>query len=460
MASEATKMDKIVSLAKQRGFVFPSSEIYGGLANVYDYGPLGAELLKNLREMWWNTFVHGRRDVVGLESQILMHPRVWEASGHVEGFSDPQIDCKECKHRFRADHLVEQGMPDIDPDEFDNAGLEELVQSNEIKCPNCGAYDWTGVRDFNLLFDTHIGSTADETNKVYLRPETAQGMYVQFKNVLDSTRATVPFGIGQIGKVFRNEITKGKFIFRTLEFEQMELQYFIHEDEWKEQFEEWRMQVEKWYTQVLNIDQAKFRWRPHHPDKLAHYAKQAEDYEYEFSTGFAEVSGLHYRTDFDLKTHQEHSGQSLEYQDRHSDEKYIPHVVESTYGITRNLLMLLDHAYTEEQVGDETRTVLRLPTWAAPYKVAVLPLSKKEELTVVAEPLADELSQRFSVDYDVTQSIGKRYRRQDEIGTPLCVTVDFDSLEDKQVTIRERDTMQQDRVPLDSLVDVLEEKLS
>jgi glycyl-tRNA synthetase len=451
------QMEKIVSLAKRRGFVFPSSEIYGGLANVYDYGPLGVELLNNIRKLWWQTFIHQRADVVGIESQILMHPKVWEASGHVAGFHDPQIDCKNCRHRFRADHLVADKVKGIKTDDYDNAGLETLIKDKKIKCPNCGKQDWTKVREFNLMFTTQLGFLAGEQETVYLRPETAQGMYTLFKNVLDSTRQKVPFGIAQTGKAFRNEVTKGKFIFRTLEFEQMELQYFIQEKDWKKSFKNWQEQIEHWYTKILGISKNKFKWVPHHPDKLAHYAKKAEDYEYEFSTGFDEVSGLHYRTDFDLKTHQEHSGQKLEVRDEKTKESFIPHVVESTYGLNRNLLMLLDHAYTQEK----DRVVLKLPSRLAPYKVAVFPLlANKPKLVKKACQIYDELKTKFVTTWDARGNIGKRYYYQDEIGTPFCVTVDFESLDDKKVTVRDRDTMEQERVSIAELQSYFEEKLS
>lgn len=453
--SNDTKMQDIVALAKRRGFVYLSSEIYGGLASVYDYGPQGAELLRNIRQSWWDYFIHKKSNVVGLESSIFMHPDVWKASGHVDGFHDPLIDCKSCKSRFRADHLVEGAMPNVDGDDYDNEGLTKLIKDNKIVCPNCGKNDWTEVRNFNLMFKTELGATSAGDSIVYLRPETAQGMFVQFKNVMDTNRLKIPFGIGQIGKAFRNEITKGKFVFRMLEFEQMELQYFIQENDWETSFETWRKEIETWYTKVLGIDPKKFTWKPHNPDKLAHYAKKAEDYEYEYSWGHDEVSGLHYRTDFDLSTHQKHSGKKLEIQDSEGSF-FTPHVIESTFGVNRVLLMILTDAYTKE----ESRTVLKLAPNMAPYKAAIFPLlGNKDELIEKARGLYDRLSTEFNVAWDDRGNIGKRYLSQDEIGTPFCITVDFDSLEDDAVTVRDRDSMKQERVAIAKLNDYLSKKL-
>lgn len=449
-------MDEVVALAKRRGFVYPSSEIYGGLANVYDYGPMGAELMMNIRDLWWEHFVHRRADVVGLESMILMHPTVWKASGHVDGFNEPQIDCKNCKNRFRTDHLVSDSVKGIDPDDYDNEGLDKLIAKNKIKCPVCGKHDWTQTREFNAMFETHVGVLEKGKSKVYLRPETAQGMYVQFKNILDSTRQKVPFGIAQIGKAFRNEITKGKYVFRTLEFEQMELQYFIKEERWKKEFEVWRTEIEKWYTDILGVNKSKFSWKPHHEDKLAHYAKKAEDYHYTFPWGTDEVSGLHYRTDFDLSTHQKYSKQNHAVVDVESGESYIPHVIESTYGLNRNLLMLMIDAYVKE----EDRTIMKFPSKVAPFKVAVFPLlANKPKLVSRAKKIFESLSTDYHSAWDARGNIGKRYLSQDEIGTPFCVTVDFQSLEDDTVTVRDRDTTKQDRVSIDKLSKYLQNKL-
>jgi glycyl-tRNA synthetase len=456
MSSNKVSMDEVVALAKRRGFIYQSSDIYGGLANVYDYGPMGAELLRNIRDAWWKHFIQQKEDVVGIESMILMHPDVWKASGHVDGFSEPQVDCKSCQNRFRTDHLIADNMKDVDPDDYDYEGLDKLIKKHKIKCPVCGKFDWTKSRDFNLLMETSIGVLEGGKKKVYLRGETAQGMYVQFKNVLDTTRQKVPFGIAQVGKAFRNEITKGKYIFRTLEFEQMELQYFIREEAWKKEFEVWRREIEQWYTKVLAIDKKKFSWKPHHPDKLAHYAKKAEDYYYNFPWGGDEVSGLHYRTDFDLSTHQKHSGAKLTVLDNESGEVYTPHVVESTYGLNRNLLMVLIDAYNKES----DRVVMKFSPVVAPYKVAVFPLlANKPELVKKAKELFDRLKIKYHTAWDARGNIGKRYAAQDEIGTPFCITIDFDTLEDDAVTIRDRDTTKQERVSVDKIGDYLQNKL-
>lgn len=442
-------LNKIVSLCKRRGFVFQSSEIYGGLRNVYDYGPLGVELLNNIKSLWWGFFVTKRSNVVGINSQVLMHPKVWEASGHVAGFSDPLIECKSCHSRLRADHVVSAKLPNIDTDSYDNPGLEKLIKDNKIECLICGEFNWDSIKDFNLMFKTTLGSTSDDIdNKLYLRPETAQGMFVQFNNVLDSTRLKIPFGIAQIGKAFRNEITKGKFIFRTLEFTQMELQYFINEGSWESDFELWRKNIENWYINVLGISKNSFSWKPH--SKLSHYAKAAEDYMYKFSWGFDEVSGLHYRTDFDLKTHEKNSGQKIKYRDPQTQEEFTPHDIESTFGLDRNLLMLLDYYYTEE----ENRIVLKLPHNLAPYRVAVFPLVKnKPDIVKKAKEVFDSLVESgLNVAWDDRGNIGKRYLSQDEIGTPKCVTVDYQTLEDNTVTVRDRDTTEQVRVKIEDIV--------
>lgn len=453
MAEELTKFQKIVSLAKRRGFIYLSSEIYGGLASVYDYGPMGIELMRNIKDLWWKNFIHKRPDIEGMESMILMHPTVWKASGHVDGFSDPMIDCKECRARYRADHLIEEAVAGINCDDFDNAGLTKIVSDNKIKCPNCGKQNWTEVRNFNLLFETHVGSVSDDKSTVYLRGETAQGQFVQFKNILDSSRQKIPFGIAQIGKAFRNEITKGKFVFRTLEFEQMEIEYFIKESMWEKSYEDWRKDIENWYFKVLGIPAEKFKWKPHHPDKLAHYAKKAEDLEYNFSTGFGEVSGLHYRTDFDLGTHQKYSGADMTVLDQETNTKFLPHVIEATFGMNRNLYMLLDAAYFED--GD--RVLLKFDKKVAPYKAAVFPLVRnKEEIVNKAKEVFEGLIDAgISVDWDDRGNIGKRYLSQDEIGTPSCITVDYQTLEDGTVTVRDRDTTEQKRVRVEDLKPIL-----
>ncbi|MFA5995272.1 MAG: glycine--tRNA ligase [Patescibacteria group bacterium] len=426
-------LEKILALCKQRGFVFPGSAIYGGLANTWDYGPLGAQLRMNIKRAWWQAVVEQRADMVGLDGAILMNPKVWEASGHVATFHDPLVECKQCKQRFRADQI----------------GSRDVV-CNVSTCPNCGG-ELTAPRNFNLMFQTSIGPVQEEGSKVYLRPETAQAMFVNFKNVLNSTRARLPFGIAQIGKAFRNEITPGNFIFRTLEFEQMEIEYFMEEPDWQIHFTAWQDWMKAWAKQI-GIDTTKLHELEVPAEERAHYSKRTVDFEFDFPFGRKELWGLAYRTNFDLTNHQKQSGEKLEYTDPEDNKrKFIPHVVEPTFGVDRTLLALLISAYAEEAVNGETRTVLRFTKTMAPYQIAILPLSKKTELTNIAKPLFNQLVKRWRCDYDETQSIGKRYRRQDEIGTPYCVTIDFDSLTDQAVTVRERDSMQQVRLPLKQL---------
>ncbi|HEY8343948.1 MAG TPA: glycine--tRNA ligase [Bacillota bacterium] len=436
MANEVqatTTMEKIVSLAKRRGFIFPSSEIYGGLNSCWDYGPLGVELKNNVKRAWWKANVQERDDLVGLDASILMHPRVWEASGHLEGFTDPLVDCKNCKQRFRADHLTTE------------------------RCPECGG-ELTEARNFNLMFKTYLGPVEESAAIVYLRPETAQGIFVNFQNVLTTTRKKLPFGVAQIGKSFRNEITPGNFTFRTREFEQMEIEYFVKPGTDEEFYKQWIEDRFKWYLD-LGISPERLRIRPHDPDELAHYAKGCSDIEYYFPMGWSELEGIANRTDFDLKRHSEYSGNKLEVFDQETNEHYIPYVIEPSAGADRATLAFLLDAYTEEPDKDEIRVVLRLHPALAPYKVGVLPLSRKEPLVNLAKEITAKLRRYWMTDYDDAKSIGRRYRRQDEIGTPYCVTVDFDSLEDQAVTIRDRDTMEQARVPIAELVTVLREKL-
>jgi len=423
-------MDKLVSLSKRRGFIFQSSEIYGGINSCYDYGPLGVEMKKNIRELWWKSMVYERDDVEGLDASILMHPRVWEASGHVEGFTDPLVDCKECKMRWRADQIdVSKG------------------------CPNCGG-ELTEPRMFNLMFKTHMGPVEDEASVVYLRPETAQGIYVNFHNVCEASRQKVPFGIAQIGKAFRNEITPGNFIFRTREFEQMEMQYFVKPGTDEEWFLYWKERRMEWY-QRLGIRPEKLRFHEHGPNELAHYAKAAFDIEYEFPFGWSEIEGIHNRTDFDLKRHQEYAGKDLRYFDQEAGEKYLPYVVETSTGVDRLMLTALVDAYEEE----EERVVLRLKPQIAPIKAAVFPLVKKDGLPDVAHTIVDSLRKDFKVFYDESGSVGRRYRRQDEAGTPFCITVDHQTLEDGTVTVRDRDSMEQTRISKDQVLKFLQEKL-
>jgi glycyl-tRNA synthetase len=431
-------IDTIVNLCKRRGIVFPSSEIYGGLRSAYDWGPLGVELKRNVKEQWWRAMVHLRDDVVGLESSILMSPKVWEASGHVNTFTDPLVECTNCHKRFRADH-IDMAKP----------------------CPNCGqGPTWTEPRQFNLMFNTHMGPVADSAHVIYLRPETAQGMFVDFLTVQQASRKKIPFGIAQQGKSFRNEITPANFIFRTREFEQMEMEYFVKPGTDEEWHDYWLKERMNWYLD-LGMRKESLRLREHTPDELSHYAKRTFDIEYNFpGMGWLELEGIANRTDYDLKAHSEHSGEDLSYYDSENDERFVPFVIEPAVGVERPALAFLIDAYREEEAPTaegkvEKRTVLRLDKRLAPTKVAVLPLSKHADLVPVAEAVADRIRPHLVTDFDVTGSIGRRYRRQDEVGTPFCVTVDFDSLSDDQVTVRDRDSMEQERVPIEGLVEYL-----
>lgn len=433
-------LSTLVSLCKRRGFIFQSSEIYGGLNSCWDYGPLGANYKFKVKMAWWKAMTR-RQDIVGIDASILMHPTVWKASGHVDGFSDPLVDCKKCRNRFRADTAVVNG---------------------KITCPSCHSTDVTEPRNFNLMFKTFMGPLEDDANVVYLRPETAQGIFVNFENVATSMRKKIPFGIAQIGKSFRNEITPGNFTFRTREFEQMEMQYFVKPGTDSEWYEKWREERRAFFRRIGFRDE-KLRFKPH--DKLAHYAKAAVDIEYEFPFGWNEIEGIHNRSDFDLSQHQKFSGKKLEYFDEASKEKFIPYVIETAVGCDRLALAMLCDVYREETApsseGDgDVRVVMGFQPQFAPVQVAVLPLSKKQPLQDLAIKLRDDLAQDYDADYDETASIGKRYRRQDEIGTPLCVTVDFDSLEDQKVTVRHRDKMTQDRVALDQIKNYIQDKLT
>ncbi|AEE90835.1 Glycine--tRNA ligase [Tepidanaerobacter acetatoxydans Re1] len=450
-------MNKIVSLCKRRGFIFQGSEIYGGLANTWDYGPLGIELKRNVKDYWWKKVVHERDDVVGLDSAILMHPKVWEASGHVAGFNDALIDCKQCKSRFRADHLIEDSL-NIHVEGKSVQELTEIIHDNKIKCPTCGSVAWTEARVFNLMFKTYQGVTEDSSSIVYLRPETAQGIFVNFKNVLDSCRMKLPFGIAQIGKSFRNEITPGNFTFRTREFEQMELEFFVKPGDDQEWFEYWRQFMVDFFVS-LGVKKENLRLRDHSPEELSHYSKGTTDLEYKFPFGWGELWGVANRTDYDLSRHMEYSGKSLTYFDPKENKQIVPYVVEPSLGADRAILAVLCDAYDEEEVQGDTRVVLHLKPEIAPIKCAVLPLSKKEPLEELACKVYHDLKKYYHMEYDNTGSIGKRYRRQDEIGTPFAVTIDFDSLEDNKVTIRDRDTMQQDRIEINQVRDYLKEKL-
>ena len=458
-------MEKVVQLAKARGFVFPGSDIYGGLANSWDYGPLGAQLKNNIRDAWWKYFVTSRTDMVGLDSAILMNPRVWESSGHTANFNDAQVDCKNCKKRLRADHLIEDNIKDAKVEGLSMEDLTKLIVDNKIACPNCGARDFTEARRFNLLFKTSIGKLEDAREAVYLRGELAQGMFVDFPQIVKAVRPRLPFGIAQIGKVFRNEITPGNFTFRTLEFDLMEFEYFIRPETWEQTFEYWMKEMKE-FAAFVGVDMSRVRQREHTQDELSHYSKRTADLEFQTPFGWKEMFGCAYRTDFDLRNHAEQSGKELRYTDPVTNEKFFPHVVEPTFGLTRLMLMIMLSAYTEEQVGTakegetETRVVMKFPRHIAPIQVAVLPLSKKEELAKPARELQATLAKKFITTYDETQSIGKRYRRQDEIGTPFCITVDFDTLNDQAVTVRDRDTMQQERIKIAELPAYLSAKFS
>jgi glycyl-tRNA synthetase len=434
--NDTSLFDKIVNLSKRRGFVFPSAEIYGGFRSTYDYGPIGVLLLRNVKDAWWRSMVQMRDDIVGLDAAILSPPAIWEASGHLANFTDPLVDCKVCNERFRLDKLEDPHT-----------------------CPNCNSKDsFTEARQFNLMFKTFAGPLAESGAEVYLRPETAQGMFVDFANVLQTSRKKPPFGIAQIGKSFRNEITPGNFVFRTREFEQMEMEYFVPPDEAPKYYEYWCTERYQWYLD-LGIPADKLRLRPHDEDELSHYSSGTSDVEFLFPWGWDELEGIANRGDYDLTQHAKASGEKLDYFDPATNTRYTPHVIEPAAGATRTMMAFLLSAYDEEEVRGELRTVLRLHHRLAPYKVAVLPLSKKDTLTPVARQVLKSIQPHFMCDYDETQNIGKRYRRQDELGTPYCVTVDFDSLEDDAVTVRERDSMEQDRVPIAGLLTYLRERL-
>ena len=435
--NDETLFEKVVNLSKRRGFIFQSAEIYGGFRSTYDYGPIGVQLLRNVKDQWWRTMVQLRHDVVGLDASILSPPAVWEASGHLTNFSDPLVDCKECGARHRQDKLEDPNV-----------------------CPSCNSVgSFTEAREFNLMFKTQAGPVVDTSAEVYLRPETAQGMFMNFANVLNTSRKKPPFGIAQIGKSFRNEITPGNFVFRTREFEQMEMEFFVPPNEAPEWYEYWCKERHNWYLD-LGIPEDKLRLREHDADELSHYSAATADIEFLFPWGWDELEGVANRTDFDLKKHAEASGSRLEYHDPNSDERYTPYVIEPAAGATRAAMAFLMAAYDEEEVNDDTRTVLRLDPRIAPYKVAVLPLSKKPELIGPSQEVLEILQPQWMCDYDQTQAIGRRYRRQDEIGTPYCVTIDFDTLDDQAVTVRERDTMTQERIPIAGLVDYLSEQIN
>ena len=435
------------------GFYFQGSEIYGGLSNTWDYGPLGSELKSNIRKMWWKKFVQESPTNVGIDAAILMNPKVWEATGHVQTFNDPLIDCKHCKQRFRADQLIEAEFPDAPVTSMTNDQMMEFIRNNHVKCPNCGSENFTDIRQFNMMFKTHIGVTEDSKSVVYLRPETAQGVFVNFKNVLRTTRRKLPIGICNVGKAFRNEITPGQMTFRTREFDQMEMEFFCKPGEDLEWFAHWKKKCLE-FVELLGINEENLRYRDHDPEELAFYSKATTDIEYLFPFGWGEVWGIADRTDYDLNRHMKYSGESLEYLDPETNEKFVPYCIEPSVGLDRLVLMTLCDAYDEEELENgETRIVMHLNPAVAPIKAAVLPLSKK--LEGKARDVQEILCKYLPVVYDDTGSIGKRYRRQDAIGTPFCVTIDFDSLEDNAVTIRERDSMTQVRMPIEKLVEYL-----
>jgi len=468
-------LDTIVSLSKRRGFIFQSSEVYGGLSAVYDYGPLGVELKRNVSERWWRAMVYRHDNIEGIDAAILMHPTVWKASGHVDAFNDPLIDDKASNMRYRADQLIEghidklrrKGKDDeadrvyerlveaLNADDMPKA-LHTVIIEEEIRGPDSGAFDWTDVRQFNLMFETHIGPASDSEHKVYLRPETAQGIFVQYQNVRETARLAIPFGIAQIGKAFRNEIVARQFVFRMREFEQMEMQYFVKPGDQLEAYEEWSAKRMQWHVDN-GVRPSKLRW--HHHEKLAHYADAAQDVQYEFPMGWQEVEGIHSRTDYDVRRHQEFSGKKMEYFDPQAQERYIPYVVETSVGLDRTILMILCDAYREEEVDGDERTVLKLHPELAPYTAAIFPLVKKEGMPEIAHRIEEDLRKQFNVFYDEKGSVGKRYRRMDEAGTPFCITVDGDTLDDDTVTVRDRDSMQQDRIPAANVRRYIEDRI-
>src|ERR1700754_1139174 len=478
MANDSGKFQAIISHSKEYGFIFPSSEIYDGLSAVYDYGQNGSELKKNIKDHWWKSMTQLHENIVGIDAAIFMHPTTWKASGHVDGFSDPMIDNKDSKKRYRVDHLIEARIDELEKDgkkteaetmqaEMDRllaagdlAGLKQLIEVNKIKCGISGTSNWTEVREFNLMFSTQLGSVTEEASEIYLRPETAQGIFVNFLNVQKTGRMKIPFGIAQIGKAFRNEIVARQFIFRMREFEQMEMQFFIRPGTQKQWYEYWKETRMKWHL-TLGVPQDKYRFHDH--IKLAHYADAACDIEYEFPFGFKEVEGIHSRTDFDLKNHQEYSKKKLQYFDPEINQNYIPYVVETSIGLDRTILMVLSEAFMEEDLSTpekpDSRVVLKFPPKLAPIKLAVLPLLKKDGLPEIARQIMDSCKPHFRCFYEEKDAIGRRYRRMDAIGTPFCVTVDHQSKEDQTVTIRYRDSMQQERVPISAIAGIVGEQI-
>jgi glycyl-tRNA synthetase len=460
---ENNLMEKIMSLCKRRGFIFPSSEIYGGLANSWDFGPLGVQMKNNIKNEWWRFFVSNRLDILGIDSSIIINSDVWEASGHVSGFSDPLIECKDCHRRFRIDHLIgEENYKKIE--KLSEKEKKEGLLNFNIKCPNCGKKSFTDPRNFNLMMKTFLGPVNDESGLAYLRPETAQGIFINFNNIVDSSRKKIPFGIAQIGKAFRNEITPGNYIFRTREFEQMEIEYFINQpkkdSDWQIFFEEWREEMNKWIS-YLGIKKENVKEVDVKKEDLAHYSKKTIDFEYNFPFGLKELYGLAYRTDFDLKNHEHFSKKNTKYKDQLTGEEYWPHVIEPTFGVERTLLAVLVESFKEEKINDDTRVVMKFPLWIAPIKASILPLVKNNpNIIKKSKEIYSLIKEKFICDYDESGTIGKRYRRQDEIGTPFAITIDFDSLDNDDVTVRDRDTMTQERVRVKDLEKYLSNKIN
>ena len=452
-------MEEIVALAKRRGFIYPSSDIYGGLANSWDFGHYGTLLKNNIRDLWWKTFVLDREDMVGLDASIMLNAKVWEASGHVTGFTDSLIDCKNCHFRTRADHLIENKVEGIKVEGLSVGELTRLVKEHGISCPKCGKKDFTDVRKFNLLFETKMGIIEGDKSTLYLRGEIAQGIFLNFKNVINTMRVSLPFGIAQQGKAFRNEITMGQFVHRTMEFDLMEFEYFIRPEAWEKTFEYWKEEIWK-FTQSLGLKEKSLRWREHEEFERSHYSKRTMDVEYRYPFGWKEMFGIAYRTDFDLKNHMKNSGKDLSYSDPLTKETLIPHVVEPTFGLSRLTGIVLTDAFVKEEVNGKERFVLKLNPKIAPIKAAIFPLQKDEKLVLVARKLFASLKKQYVVEYDNRGNIGKMYRRQDEIGTPYCITVDYQTLEDRTVTIRERDTMKQERISMDKVSDVVAERIT
>lgn len=451
-------MEEIIALAKRRSLFYPSSMIYGGLANSWDFGHYGTLLKNNIRDLWIKRFVTDRSDMIMVDASIILNPKVWEASGHVAGFSDALVDCKNCKTRTRADHLIENKFKDIKVEGLPVEKLTEIIRTNKLKCPKCGSLDLTEVRKFNLLFETKIGLVEEAKSKAYLRGELAQGIFMNFKQAVDTMRVRLPFGIASVGVCFRNEITLGQGVFRTLQFDLMEFEYFIRESDWEKTFDGWQKEMLD-FAHYLGLDKEKIRFREHEEFERSHYSKRTVDLEYNFPFGWKEMWGLAYRTDFDLRNHSQASGVDLKYRDPKTGEEFIPHVIEPTFGLSRLLITLVTDAYREEEVNGKKRIVLKLAPILSPVKAAIFPLQKDEKLSSVAQKIYSDLKKSFYVEYDDAGNIGKMYRRQDEIGTPYCVTVDYQTLEDQTVTVRDRDTMKQERIELSKLEGYIKKKL-